>query len=194
VSELSRVNSSVVDLFSRAFNPTARRPCSRESPRTRHILESLSAAGFIAMYDNAWLRANESGAAKCQQEFRLAATYVELVEAWVAHLGGVNESVAIVYMEGWAAGGASYVRTLLRMLRLDQTSYPWRKAAAAFARPVYQNVASKKLLLGDGSTAPPPHWLSSAHVARVRGCDRLYRVTGMRPPWCADEQDRGTAR
>ena len=59
--------------------------------------------------------------------------YSELVQEWVTSLGKVNESVAVVYMEGWRRHGATYMRVLLRMLRLDTKAFPWQTAADAFS-------------------------------------------------------------
>ena len=212
-STLARLNSSVAELFAVAFNPLdSVRACRRDSPRSRALLESISAAGFSALYDNPWLRPGASGEAKCAHEWRLASSYVDLIGAWTGSLGRMNESVGVVYMEGWERDGLEYVRTLLRLLSLDAAIYPWREASNALARPVYQNVASKRLLLGphehdtdrgarDGERAedgrqhaaasPAAVWLPVGRSAReavstcMRQCARLTRTTGMRPPWCS---------
>ena len=199
-SELRALNSSVRDLFARAFNPFASpTACDRSKPRTTQLLEALSARGFSTLYGNAWLRPGSAGEAKCRQEWRLVSRYSELVQEWVTSLGKVNESVAVVYMEGWRRHGAAYMRVLLRMLRLDTNAFPWQTAADAFSKPVYENTARKHALLSRRLAAvsssqifrPLPEWLPADMEAAARAraciqqCDRLLRITGMRPPWCS---------
>ena len=192
-AELRALNSSVSELFLRVFNPLNKGgPCSRAAPRTRHLLDALSREGFGALYGNSWLAPGAIGERKCLQEWRLVSTFTEQVEAWSRALGAVNESVAIVYMERWADGGADSLRTLLRMLRLEESEYPWSKAADAFHRPVYQSGAEVKKLLHseEGTEEGPPPWVPLEWRPCVQQCARLRRVTGALPPWCREADAR----
>ena len=119
-------------------------------------------------------------------QWTLASTYARQVSAWASALGPINKSVAVIYMEGWERHGEAYMSTLLRMLQLNAEVYPWSKAAAAFARPVYQNVLAKSVLLGEQHVASRE--IEAGSMARLRTCvqqcKQLRRITGMRPPWC----------
>ena len=44
----------------------------------------------------------------------------------------------------WARRGAAYVRRLLRLLRLPEALYPWRRAEEAFAAPVFRGEARRR--------------------------------------------------
>ena len=203
---LRQQNSSVAELFAAVFNParpkagkatppcdtqairgegTSEPHCRHDSPRTRALLGALESQGFGTLYDNGWLRISDGASeVRCKQEWQLASSYVDQVEAWVSALGAVNQSVGVVYMEGWRTHGAEYMRVLLRMLGLSEAEYPWHKAS--FSTPVYTNTM-KRTVLGGGEErlSSRSAGLVPAERACVRSqCERLTRVTGMRPPWC----------
>ena len=66
------------------------------------------------------------------------------VADWVREGYEVNRTLAVVHMEGWARRGAAYVRRLLRLLRLPEALYPWRRAEEAFAAPVFRGEARRR--------------------------------------------------
>ena len=125
---LRQQNSSVAELFASVFNPTTPQAttacdtraegipgiirgsskamreqpyCRHNSPRTRALLGALESQGFGTLYDNGWLRlSNGASEARCKQEWQLASTYAEQVEAWVTALGEINQSVGCTCMRG----------------------------------------------------------------------------------------------
>ena len=195
VAVLREFNSSVERLF---FEPAhggeegggvfnIRGDCT-QGARTRALLAELDRRGFGTMYGNAWLRPGAAGEEHCRREWRLALSYAEQLRSWVRALGPINRSVGVVYMEGWKGAGEEYMRrALLPMLGLRAKEYPWD--SVSFAQPVFVNTKAKQLVAASSGATPSsmPSWLAACprEVAwRVRQCDVLTQLSGMRPPWC----------
>ena len=107
--------------------------------------------------------------------------------------GKVNESVAVVYMEGWRRHGAACMRVLLRMLRLDTNAFLQTDGPTRSASPSVRTLRENMLCSAEGSLLsllrksfdryrngcqqiwrrPPVR----GHA--VQQCDRLPRITGM---------------
>ena len=193
VQELQVLNETVSTLFSRTFSLG----CGPREAQTQMLLEALQRKGFGLLYGNGWLTPGPGGQAQCRQEQRLVMSYTSLVRRWTSSLGtGVNVSLGLVYMEGWAAHGPSYMAMLLRMLGLEPSLYPWH--AVRFGQPVFENRKAKDLLVNvgsdqrgstrraDSSEQVMPRWLPAGLEKCVRQCESLVRIGGMLPPWCGD--------
>lgn len=100
------------------------------------------------------------------------------VADWVREGYEVNRTLAVVHMEGWARRGAAYVRRLLRLLRLPEALYPWRRAEEAFAAPVFRGEARRRYFKKGAPDADAVRGLLG------RQCAPLAAATGERPPWC----------
>ena len=114
------------------------------------------------------------------------------VAKWIASGYVHNESLIVVVMEKWSALGPTYIRSILRMLRLDASEYLWDQVD--HFRPVYtielDSVEDHRQLSMTG--------LADTHAVRVPDatlrvmatqCHALERVLGYTPPWraCAEQ-------
>jgi hypothetical protein len=100
------------------------------------------------------------------------------VEDWLTSGYTINKTLSVVHMENWRRHGASYIRQVLRMLRLPEEEYPWDRAEAAFTRPVFEGEARRRYF----KKGAPDSDISRPLMTRQ--CPQLEALTGVLPPWC----------
>ena len=161
-----------------------KRPCSMQvrrddMSREQRIVATLRSEGYFVPPN--WFSKDDwdpDGQGVCDPLLAKDTHLNRWVEDWIDGGYTMNKTLAVVYMENWRRHGASYIRRVLRMLRLPENEYPWEKAEAAFVRPVFDSEARRRYFK---KGAPDT---DVSRPLMIRQCASLEGLVGELPPWC----------
>ena len=175
--------TSLLMLYTLRYNLPATDGC-RHSAESRDLLSVVDAS--FSTQDFSFKPGGAFSAADglCGNLYHLGETST-FVQKWRDAGYVLNATLSVVVMEEWSALGHVFIRTLLRMLQLDEESFRWDLVAGF--RPVYA-------ITGGGTTELESTGLADTHAVKVPNvalaamasqCDALEGMLGYRPPWRA---------